>query len=73
MSTPAVMLLINYDRRLPAPVRIATSVALATIAFSIYDLLGRRAYATFMELSIISVCFLVVCAALVALRLRQVA
>jgi hypothetical protein len=73
VSTPAVMLLINYHRRMPSAMTIATIAALATIAFSIYDLLGRRAYAAFMELSIISVCFVVICAALATLRLRHIA
>ena len=39
-------------------------------AFAVLSIVGREAYARFMELSIISVCFLVVVAALTALRWR---
>jgi len=73
VSTPAVMYLLNYERDLPAPVRIATIAALATIGFSLYDVMGRRAYAAFMALSIISVCYLVLIGALLALRVRRAA
>ena len=48
-------------------------MALATIAFSIYDVMGARAYAAFMRLSIITVCYLVVIGALTTLRARRVA
>jgi len=61
---------INYDGDLPPPLRATTWLALALIAFSLYDIVGREAYGRFMELSIISVCFLVVVAALTALRWR---
>lgn len=73
VSTPAVMYLVNYERDLPAPVRIAAIAALGVIAFSVYDLIGRQAYATFMALSVISVCYLVVVGALLTLRLRRIA
>ncbi len=72
-STPAVMYLVNYERTLPAPVRIASMGALAAIAFSLYDLMGRRAYGLFMALSIITVCYLALIASLVVLRVRRVA
>ena len=35
--------------------------------------MGRAAYSTFMRLSIISLCFFVVLAALATLRLRKIA
>jgi alpha-1,2-mannosyltransferase len=73
VSTPAVMYLVNYDRDLPAPVRTATIVALAAIALSLYDVIGRRAYGVFMALSIVSVCYLIVIGSLATLRLRRVA
>lgn len=71
LSTPAVMYLINYDRSLPRPMRALMWVALGTIAFSIYDVMGRQAYAAFMAWSIVSVCYLAIVAALLSLRLRQ--
>ncbi len=73
LSTLAVTLLVNYARELPRPVRIATSVALCLIAFSIFDIMGRPAYQRFMRLSIIPICYMVVIAALVVLRQRRVA
>jgi hypothetical protein len=73
LSTPAVVLLLNEERSLPRGLRWATIAALATIAFSLYDVMGRRAYARFMAVAAISVCYLVAAAALCALRLRRVA
>ena len=73
ISTPAVLLLVNYEDVLPTPVRLATILALATIGLSLYDLLGRTAYATFMSWSVITVCYFVVTAALYTLRARGIA
>ncbi len=73
VSAPAIMLLVNYHDRLPIALRTITAVAIAVIAFSLYDVLGRAAYRAFMALSIISVCYLVVIAALAAIRLRRIA
>jgi len=73
LSTPAVMYLVNYERDLPAPIRLVTWIALGVIAFSLYDVMGRRAYAAFMALSIISVCYLILAGALVLLRARRLA
>ena len=73
LSTPAVMYVLNYRRELPPGLRVAALAALATVAFSLYDVMGRDAYARFMSLSIITVCYLIVTAALVALRMRRVA
>jgi len=73
IATPAVVYFVNYDDDLPLTLRVITWLALALIAFSLYDVVGRAVYARFMALSIISVCFLVVVAALTALRWRRVA
>ena len=73
IATPAVVYFVNYDDDLPVALRVITWVAMALIAFSLYDIVGRAVYARFMALSIISVCFLVVVAALTALRWRRVA
>ncbi len=67
------MYLINYEAQLPPAIRAGTIAALLVIAFSLYDVLGREAYGTFMALSVISVCYLVVLAGLVTLRLRGLA
>jgi Glycosyltransferase family 87 len=73
IGTPAVMLLVNDVSSLPRGLRVATIVAIAVIALSIYDLIGRAAYATFMGLSLITVCVVIEVAALVALRFRRAA
>jgi arabinofuranan 3-O-arabinosyltransferase len=73
LAAPAVAFLVNYEDRLPQTWRIAGLVAVATVAFSLFDVMGRRAYATFMALSIITVCFLVVAGALYALRIKRAA
>ena len=73
VSTPAVMFLVNYEDRLPAFTRFAAIAALATIGLSVYDLMGRAAYGTFMALSIISICYFVVIGALCTLRARGIA
>lgn len=72
-STPAVMYLVNYHGDLPPLIRVAAVAALATIAFSLYDVMGRQAYSAFMALSVISVCYLVVVGALSTLRVRGAA
>jgi Glycosyltransferase family 87 len=73
VSTPAIMYVLNYEHRLPRGARIASLAALATIAFSLYDVMGRRLYSAFMMLSIISVCYLVIAASLLTLRQRRIA
>lgn len=73
IGTPAVMLLVNDLPSLPRGVRIATTVAIAVVALSIFDLMGRPAYSLFMRLSIVTVCVLIEIAALVTLRFRRVA
>lgn len=73
LATPAVLFVVNYDRELPPALRTLTWTALAVAGLTIYDVVGRAAYGTFMRLSLVSVCFLVVIAALVALRIRRIA
>jgi hypothetical protein len=70
-ATPAVMCLVNYSDRLPAPLRRLTIGALAVIGLSIYDLMGRTFYTAFMRASGVTIAFFVVIAALVTLRRRQ--
>src|SRR4029079_9782046 len=55
IGTPAVMLLGNYLPVPPPGLRALTVTAIAAVAFSIFDLMGRAAYATFMQLSLITV------------------
>ena len=73
IATPAIVYLANYNDRLPRGFRILTNLAIATIGLSLFDLMGRTAYYAFMRLSIISLCFFVVIAAVAMLRFRKVA
>ena len=73
LATPAVLFLANFDASLPSMQRVLTWGALALAGLTIYDIVGRAAYATFMRLSLVSVCYLVVCASLLTLRLRRIA
>jgi glycosyl transferase family 87 len=73
VSTPAVMYLVNYRDSLPRLARIAVMTALVVVAFSIWDVMGRRAYTAFMACSIITLCYLVEIAGLAMLRARRIA
>ena len=73
LATPAIAFLVNYGDRLPASLKVLTAIAVATAAFSLFDVMGRRAYSTFMSWSIVTVCFVVVIGALYALRAKEVA
>ena len=71
VATPAIAVFANYDRALPSAMRVASWAAVLTIGLAIYDVLGRQNYRTFMDWSVITVCFVVVIAALATLRLRR--
>jgi hypothetical protein len=73
LSTPAMVYLGNYQDRLPHALRIAAAMAIATIGLSIYDVMGRTAYAAFMSMSLVTLCFFVIVAALWSLRARAAA
>jgi len=73
ISTPAVMLLINYLDSLPRGLRVMTAVSIAVIGLAIYDVIGRDAYRAFMRLSFITILAIIQIAALVTLRFRRAA
>jgi len=73
VSTPALMLLVNYDDLQPPAWRVAIRVALAVIGLSVYDIMGRAAYGRFMSLSVITLCYFVVLGGLWELRRRRIA
>lgn len=73
VATPAIALLANYDVALPRFLRTVTWITIGVIGLSLYDLLGRQGYRAFMEWSVITLCFVVVLAALGTLRARRVA
>lgn len=73
LSTPLVAILIDRTRTMPRADRLVTVLALALVAFSLYDVMGRAAYRAFMGLSAITVCYLALIAVAVRLRLRAAA
>jgi hypothetical protein len=73
MATPAVIYLANYLDQLPGLWRPLTIVTALTIGLSLWDLMGRAAYSAFMAAAALSVCAVVLVAALGTLRLRAVA
>lgn len=73
IGTPAVMLLVNELAALPRGLRVATVVAIAAVALSIFDVMGRTAYSLFMRLSLITVFVVIEVAALITLRFRRAA
>jgi amino acid permease len=52
---------------------VATIVAIAVIALIIFDVMGRTAYAYFMDLSLLTVFVVIEVAALITLRFRRAA
>lgn len=73
LSTPAVMLLADRLVALPRAWTVVTALAMAGAGLSLYDVMGRSAYAWFMSLSLVTVCFLTMLAALARLRLGRLA
>jgi hypothetical protein len=73
LATPAMAFLVNYEDRLSAGWRLASGIAVAIAAFTLFDIMGRHAYAAFMSTSMLTICFLVVIGALRALRAQRVA
>lgn len=73
IGTPAIMLLINYLSLLTRELRYAAIAAIAVIALSIYDVMGREAYQVFMRSSFITMLVLVEVAAIASLRFRRAA
>jgi hypothetical protein len=73
LATPAVVLLVNYLDRLPRALQGSTIAAGLTMGLSIFDLIGRPAYARFMEMAVITVCATVLLAALYTVRVKRIA
>jgi hypothetical protein len=73
LATPAVVCLVDRYREISRPWQSGLGLALALMGLSSFDLMGRALYGRFMTLSIISVCALIVAAALVHARRRRLA
>jgi hypothetical protein len=59
IATPAVVYLANDLETLPGPLRAMTVVAGLIIGLSLFDVMGRAAYAAFMAAAVITVCAMV--------------
>jgi hypothetical protein len=73
LATPAIVLLVDRWRDMPAAWRTVTMAALALTSFSIFDLVGRAMYWRLMNLSVISVGAIALAASLARLRWRGLA
>lgn len=71
LSTPAVMLIVNALPRLSRVLQCVAVTCLALIGLTIYDLMGRAAYARFMELSIVTIAYGVLAGLIVYLRVNR--
>jgi hypothetical protein len=67
----AVLIVFRHWARFPSPGRAVLAVNAAMIGLAFYDLLGRSLYAGFMALSIPTLNFLIVAAALFYLRAKK--
>ncbi|MHB8054918.1 MAG: glycosyltransferase family 87 protein [Candidatus Aminicenantales bacterium] len=67
-ALPAVALVLQHYGDFPKCVRVALVLNLAFIALSLYDLLGRHAYAVFMNASVLTLNFLFIAGLMVYLR-----
>ena len=72
-STPAIMLLVNYDDLQPAAARFVIRIALAAIGLTLYDLMGRAAYGRLISWSGINLCYFGVIGGLWRLRRQGIA
>jgi hypothetical protein len=71
MSVLAVTIVVKYYSQYSQPVRVLLVANFCVISLSIYDLIGRSAYGSFMSWSVLTVNFLIVMALLVTLRFRH--
>lgn len=73
MATAGVMFLIAEFNVFPAAARWALAANFCLISLSLFEIMGRSLYTVYMRLSIPTLCFLVIIAALAWLRFRSVA
>jgi hypothetical protein len=72
MSLLATTLLVNHFYSFPTVARVLLAMNFAIIALAVYDVLGRQAYASFMQWSVTTINFLVIVGGLAYLRFRRV-
>ena len=71
-SILALTIIGDHFYRFSVPARLALVVSGLVISVSLYDLLGRQAYARFMSFSVITLCFLVIAGLAAALRFKRI-
>jgi hypothetical protein len=72
MSVLGVTLLVRHFSIFYKPWQIVLVINFCIVSLTIYDLIGRNLYGTFMSWSVLTVSFLLMSVYLVALRLRQI-
>jgi len=72
MAFPGLMIILYHFSSFPKAGKILLIINLSVIFFSLYDIMGRELYASFMSLSVITVNFLILVFYLVYLRLRKI-
>lgn len=72
MALLATMLLVHHFDSFPVAARVLLAANFAIIALAVYDIMGRQAYATFMQWSVTTLNFLIIVGGLTYLRVRRV-
>ncbi len=72
-ATPAIILILYFFDRFSRIWRYFLALDLAIIGMTLYDVMGRTAYALFMSSSVITICFLVIVGYISFLRIKSLA
>lgn len=73
LATPALAYVVNDFDRLPRLLRASTTVAIAAVGLTLYDLLGRQLLYALLDLAVITIGMTLVIAAVLSLRMRKLA
>jgi len=71
MALPGLMVIIHHFSSFSKPGKIVLILNLSIIIFSLYDILGKELYASFMSLSVITLNFLILVFYLAYIRFRE--
>jgi len=72
MALPGLMIIIHFFSSFPKTKKVVLVINLFIIFFSLYDILGRELYASFMSLSVITINFLILVSYLVYIRFNKI-
>lgn len=73
LSLPSLMILVNSFRELPLTLKALIAISFFTIGFSLFDLMGRKGYERFMEISVITIAYSAIIFSLFYLRMKRIA